>query len=116
MRESEASTAYVYGLIDPRSHVVRYVGQTRALKARFAEHRRGACTSTKDWVVEMWASTHVPPVLVVLAEVHGAGNGLIRDAHACETKWLKRFRRTVDNKRLRDNGPSVWDALINPME
>lgn len=112
MRESESNTAYVYGLIDPQSHAVRYVGQTRALKARYAEHCRGAVEATRDWVSALHASSD-KPVLVVLAVVEGSGSVIAREVQACETKWIKRFRRTLLNRYMRDNCPAVWDALIN---
>jgi hypothetical protein len=112
MRQSEANKAYVYGLIDPASHLVRYVGQTRALVERYAEHRRGAVPATHDWVCWLTATGSMP-VLVVLANVECSGSDMPREVQACETKWIKRFRRTLLNRCTRDNCPAVWDALVN---
>lgn len=108
-QKGKPNTAHVYGLIDPVSHTVKYVGQTRALTERLAEHRRGSCVSTREWIL----SLRVPPVLVVLETVTAPGSELYRRVVACETKWLKRFRRTVINKALRDNCPAAWGALVN---
>ena len=99
----------IYALVDPTTHIVRYVGRTCQLLTRFRSHSRGECKYTRDWVL----SLPEKPVLVVLENVTGTGNELIRDSNASETKWIKRFRRTVINTKLRDNGPKVWDALVN---
>jgi hypothetical protein len=109
MRDSEPNTARVYGLIDPATHRVMYVGRSRALLARYAEHCRGACKSTQAWVGSLTAR----PVLVVLETVHGTGSEIERLGNDCETKWIKRFRKSVINKLLRDNCPDTWDRLIN---
>lgn len=108
-QKGKPNTAHVYGLIDPATHTVKYVGQTRALTERLAEHRRGACASTRKWI----ATLQTPPVLVVLETVTASGSELYKRVVACETKWLKRFRCTVINRALRDNCPAVWDALVN---
>jgi hypothetical protein len=57
-------------------------------------------------------SLSAKPVLVVLEEL--SGPDVVRAAYACETKWIKRFRRTVINESTRDTGPAVWDSLVNP--
>lgn len=101
-------SAYVYGLVCPDAHVVRYVGQTQYLRARYLEHCRGHKTT------EAWTRTlSAPPTLVLLEKVDAPGNELLRAARACETKWLKRFRRTVINKDMRHNDAATWDRLVN---
>jgi hypothetical protein len=111
MRESLRDTIFVYGLINPVTHEVKYVGRTSALRARYREHCRGASRSTKAWVSTLPSD----PLLVVLETVRADGDGstLQLRANDCETKWLKRFRLTVINQRLRDNSPQAWDALVN---
>ncbi len=100
---------YIYGLICPHSHEVKYVGRTRDLCERYTEHCRGTAKATRHWVRELQS----PPVLVLLDTVSCPGNLLERVANDCETKWIKRFRKTVINKRLRDNSPHTWDTLVN---
>ncbi len=111
MRESLRDMIFVYGLICPVTHEVKYVGRTAALRPRYLEHCRGASRPTKVWVSTLPSA----PLLVVLETVHTDGDGstLQLRANDCETKWLKRFRRTVINTRLRDNSPRTWDVLIN---
>jgi hypothetical protein len=110
---------YVYGLIDPATSEVRYVGKThRVLRDRYDEHVRGACPATRQWV----RSLGEPPGLVIL---HTAPEGQMRvKGHSvpisvstfAETKWIKRFSRTVINARKRDSSPHTWDWLVNPDE
>ncbi len=45
-----------------------------------------------------------------------SGNGYTSLSTFAETKWIKRFRRTLVNKRTRDNAPLIWDSLVNPTE
>jgi hypothetical protein len=40
----------------------------------------------------------------------------VRKSTKAETKWLKRFRRTVLNTNTRDNSPTTWDFLVNADE
>jgi hypothetical protein len=72
------------------------------------EHCRGH-ESTREWTMTLAEV----PVLVLLETVHATGNDLLRAARACETKRLKRFRRTVINRYLRENDSRTWDALVN---
>lgn len=99
----------IYALVDPVTGIVRYVGRTQNLISRYAQHCRGTpCTAA--WV----ASLTSRPVLVRLQTVT-AKSYLDADvlARACETKWIKRFRRTVINRYKRESFPVVWDALVN---
>ena len=104
-------TQYVYALVDPATHIVRYVGRTRGLQARYRNHCLGNTNSTRAWVM----SLPEKPVLVLLDTVTGCetSNHPQRAANDCETKWIKRFRRTILNTLLRDNSPKAWDALTN---
>ena len=109
----------IYALVDPETHLVRYVGQTTRLASRYKEHCKGAYSATARWV----HSLNDDPQLVVLETLPnemvqrpGGGDVYIRSGAVAETKWLKRFRRTVANARLRDNAATVWDWLTNPDE
>jgi hypothetical protein len=111
----------VYALVDPESHLVRYVGQTTDVIKRYREHCSGK-SHTGDWVRSLTA----PPQLVILETVSdclvrvpgstGKNNNkdFVKLGVSTETKWLKRFRRTVINRRMRDNSRTTWDWLVNP--
>jgi len=110
-------TAYIYALVDPLSHLVRYVGQTTNLDARYLSHCSGKDKCTGEWVRSLPQS----PTLVILQTVEHKKvkrNELpdITETIAVETKWLKRFRRTIINKRTRENSVHTWDCLTNPDE
>jgi hypothetical protein len=106
----------IYGLAEPHTGRVRYVGKTTGdPRSRYRNHASGNCPGTQAWVRSLPAA----PFLVVLEEgTEGmrkrlGGVGHMRESCYAETKWLKRFRRTVINKRTRANAPFVWDALTN---
>jgi predicted GIY-YIG superfamily endonuclease len=44
-----SNVAYVYGLICPATHVVRYVGQTKCIRDRYLAHCRGQ-GGTREWI------------------------------------------------------------------
>lgn len=110
-------TSHIYALVDPLSHLVRYVGQTTNLDARYLSHCSGKDKCTGEWVRSLPQS----PTLVILQTVEHKKvkrNELpdITETIAVETKWLKRFRRTIINKRTRENSRTTWDWLVNPGE
>jgi GIY-YIG catalytic domain len=113
--------SYIYALIDPLTHLVRYIGQTTNLESRFRQHCSGKDSTTGAWV----RSLAQPPVLAVLETVEqgqisvprqGRRTGYVTKATIAETKWLKRFRRSVHNPKTRENCPATWDWLRNPDE
>jgi hypothetical protein len=110
----ETSISYVYALVDPKTHLVRYVGQTQQWEQRYAfhcsPHRTRGCTA--EWVRSL---EPLNPILVLLEVVEHPFYDSY-PATVAETKWIKRFRRTVLNVRTRKNSPSTWDRLINPDE
>ena len=108
----QTAISYVYALVDPKTHLVRYVGQTQQLEQRHAVHCSGSGGCTAEWVRSLMP---LKPVLVSLAAVEHSFY-YSYPATVEETKWIKRFRRTVLNVRTRKNSPSTWDGLINPDE
>lgn len=110
---------YIYGLVDPVSHLVRYVGLTTcSIERRYRFHCKGWAkeSPTAAWV----RSLPSPPILVLLEAAEekpvtlADRQRVARASDLAETKWIKRFRRTVINKKLRDNCPAAWDGLTNP--
>ena len=114
----------IYGLIDPVTHVVRYVGQTSKLNARYRAYVSGKDQTTGAWV----RSLPQPPHLVVFDTVEqkrvprkrfaatAQATKYVHVSIIAETKWIKRFRRTLLNQKMRSNSASTWDWLVNPDE
>jgi predicted GIY-YIG superfamily endonuclease len=112
MDAATQSKSYIYALVDPKTHWVRYVGQTQQLSTRYSIHCSGSGGCTATWVKSL---APLKAILVLLAEVEHP----YYDSYAAtesETKWIKRFRRTVLNTRTRKNSPSTWDRMTNPGE
>lgn len=107
----------IYGLIEPETHLVRYVGKThQPLDIRYRAHASGNAPSTADWI----ATLDGPPLLVLLEQgeermiTGGDGRSRLRASSFAEAKWIKRFRRTLVNQHKREAASKVWDWLKNP--
>jgi hypothetical protein len=112
---------FIYGLIDPRDHVIRYVGQCVNMRARYSLHLCQARNGKRP--VHAWIREIAPavPVMVLLETVSNrrvsSGHNLRRKvdlASVMEAKWLKRFRRTVLNVNRKQC--SAYDLFINSTE
>ena len=116
---------HIYGLVDPILHVVRYVGKTtQAPGVRIAQHLSGHDLTTAEWI----GSLPKPPDVVILetgedrrVPIRPSGKRRVRMIYAklstlAETKWIKRFRRGLINRKLRGNCQTAWDALSNTSE
>jgi hypothetical protein len=87
-------------------------------------HCSGKDSATGTWV----KSLPQAPALVLLETAEektvpikgiaaARGNSqLIQVSTVAETKWIKRFRRTILNARTRENSRTTWDWLLNPDE
>jgi GIY-YIG catalytic domain len=86
----------IYALVDPHSHQVQYVGRTqRTVQQRFRQHlaiaRRG---STRP--VYVWLRSLLPKqALVIILQELNLGVERTHVAEAAETKWKKRFERSL---------------------
>ena len=109
---------HIYGLIDPRDHKVKYVGQSRDPERRLLGHLATAVHGTK--AVHAWLRSLHPtlPVLVILESVAPRmvrlGAYLVNSASVMEAKWLKRFRRTVLNYDKKQC--AAYDEFVNSPE
>jgi hypothetical protein len=107
----------IYALADPQTREVRYVGKTKQpLETRYRAHATGNSKATAAWVRTLAA----PPVLILLETGEerrvprlGIESGSIAASAFAETKWIKRFRRTVINTWTRKSSPTTWDWLRN---
>lgn len=103
---TQKNSAVIYGLIDPRTGNVRYVGYTaKSLKKRFKEHLRDIrrCKRT-SWIKSLQKQGLVPEVVVL--EKVGEKNW-----QEIERKWIADFGR----KNL-VNGTDGGDGIVNPSE
>lgn len=74
---------YIYGLVDPRSGMVRYVGKSDAPQERFRRHLKDAGDTHKSrWMRSIGA----PPVLRILAVVR------FEEWQMHERAWIARMR------------------------
>jgi hypothetical protein len=113
-------TIHIYGLLDPRNGVVRYVGQCENLKTRYTLHLSQAMRGDKPQ--SAWIRKLAPekPVLVHLESVEQKRLRLpgscrsVRLSSIIEAKWLKRFRRTVLNLNKRQC--NAYDEFVNSPE
>jgi hypothetical protein len=121
----------IYGLICPVTLEVKYVGQTVDLdqRTRSRTHTRKG-DPVAAWIGSLGKYLHphrvileqgvnrVVRVKVTAVRKPGAGRSPCgyKDvwlSTCLETKWIKRFRRTVLNRRV-NQIPTVYDVLSNP--
>ena len=78
--------AWIYGLIDPRTHRIRYIGRSCTPYARYRAHLTDGGGSDKGmWMTDLRQEGYLP-VLVLLEEVED------NDAKARESVWIKRLQ------------------------
>lgn len=65
----------IYGLLDPITQTIRYVGKSNDARARLKSHIGDAFKDQKknDWILELHRNGYLPE-LVILQEVTGNGN------------------------------------------
>lgn len=85
-------TTGVYGLRDPDTGLIRYVGESEHIEKRYAQHINGARTGwvkggsgargmQRDWVMGL-RSRGLRPELVILRDMPGASKSELLDAEA----------------------------------
>ena len=79
---------YIYGLVDPDTEEVRYVGQTENPKKRYRQHcgpETRLKTKKAEWIRGL-ISRGLKPSMIILEEVVA---GRVSD---CEAKWIRHYR------------------------
>jgi len=111
--------SFIYALVDPNSHRVRYVGSSQKPENRFKLHLSVSRKNPRP--VYAWIRSLAPkePLLVILEEIDSRAHtvtrpdGQVESPVICaEAKWHKRFRKsellcTIPSKR-------AWNELVNP--
>lgn len=80
-KKDDLTPRYIYALVDPRDGQVRYVGQCKNLKTRYAGHLREPLP-TVAWVAELKGAAVVPEIRIL--EVTDAEH-----VNDCEQKWIQ---------------------------
>ncbi len=95
----------VYGLIDPRSGLVRYVGVTVDLRRRYRRHLTDSGDSYRVRWIKKLLEMGLKPGLVILETVE------VAVCQEAERKWIKHFGRE-GLVNTTDGGDGLW----NPSE
>ena len=82
--------AYIYGLIDPRTNIIRYVGSTVDIEGRYKAHTRPGNLKSKThknhWIKSLLLE-ELKPIFIVLEKV------LFTDWQEKEMYWIAYFGR-----------------------
>ncbi len=97
---------YIYGLIDPLTSMIRYVGQSVDPNRRLYEHMKNTTHGTDDWIACLKAFDTKP--IVVILEVVGDG---ISPAQR-EQYWIDTMSQTSTllNQRVAINSKSFTNT------
>lgn len=88
---------YIYGLKDPETHKIRYIGKTKTPKARLSAHiSRPANRHLKEWILSLMKKGRLPE-MVILDWLEGEG------ARRLEDNLIAAFAKSGDllNQNLR---------------
>lgn len=82
-----ADAVFIYGLRDPRTREIRYIGKTRRPKVRYREHLRlDGINPHKDNWIALLATEGLRPEFVILEK-------------CCEEEWAERERLWIEQAR-----------------
>lgn len=113
-----SETTYIYGLEDPRSGDMFYVGKSICPKRRLSEHLRDRGNSDKVRYIDEMSQQGVSPSLVILQEISDKG------WQEAERSWISRGREcgwpltNIFGGRRRKNGRKddfeFFDSFLPP--
>ena len=95
-----ACVSGIYGLADPRTGVIRYVGRSKNIKNRYYAHRRGAGKLPVACWVRSLKAMGLAPNLVLIEKTD--------EPEAREGFWIKEYRRKGQaDLNLHDGGAGI---------
>ncbi len=82
------NTVYIYGLVDPTSGKVRYVGKSKNPKYRLSVHMNWylSRTSAKSKWIHGLIKQHLKPSILILQEVSES------ESATAEAKWISLYK------------------------
>jgi len=86
--KTDSDHVLIYAFVDPRNKVVRYIGHSQNLRARFIQHKQNATyhNSTMAWIRDL-DEYGIGPVMVILDLVPES------DGDKEERRWIKECLR-----------------------
>lgn len=95
------SIVFIYGLVDPKTEQVRYVGQTKDVKRRLRNHlndaRRGVKSHKYNWIRSL-AKSKLKPKITVIEKCNG------NSADEREQYWIAYYRGREDKLTNQTDG------------
>lgn len=85
----EPRPCYIYGLVDPRTGAIEYVGRSIDPERRLKQHwqrRRSARDSRAAWFRDMLADDTTPELVILEASSEDIAGPI-------ETRWIKHYQR-----------------------
>lgn len=90
---------YIYGLADPRTSKIRYIGRSVGVNRRLGEHINEVLRTTKGRWIEELRAEGIPPTIFILEEVENDGDALAREAWWIEFGRSRGWPLTNSGKR-----------------
>lgn len=105
MRSIRSHTSFVYGLCEPETKDIRYVGVSTHLKSRYLEHLKDRLDSHKSRWIRTLVSKGLKPRLIILQCVLNENRDL------AERNWIKLLRESgAKLTNLTDGGDGALGA------
>ena len=102
---------YIYGLIDPRDNIIKYIGKTINIKNRYADHRNRlerASSKRKSWIQSL-RTLNLYPILTIIEECN---------EETCDERerfWIKHYKDVGnDLKNMTDGGEKYSYKEVTP--
>lgn len=90
-------TIYIYGLVDPRTDCVRYVGQTKSPHVRYTRHcsyaNRKRITECTIWITDLIVNGLRPRMTIL-------ESATIEECNAAEKRWIAYFSSIPNYPKL----------------
>lgn len=80
----------IYGLVDPRDNIIKYVGKTINIESRYRQH---LYSKDKDWLNDL-KKNGLKPDLIKLDEIETEDR---KEVQALETEYIIKYKDNVSN-------------------
>lgn len=118
--DNGSETVFVYALVDPRTKVIRYVGQTSSPNSRLLSHLNGGSNaSVQEWIAELTGLGAWPQMVILRvaprSEANQAESDEIALRYQCGSPLLNKVSLPADFGKAKQAAASELQMYSGPM-